>query len=122
VAPAASPDSLASPGPPDASEPDEVAWMASLRSARLTSSPREIVARAREGGRRFPDGKAAPERTATLIHALVDDGRPAEARGEAENMVNLYPDSSWVREIEQFTGAHRHRTLRLDDAGQIESF
>jgi hypothetical protein len=35
-------------------------------------------------------------------------------------MVNGYPDSDWVREIERFTGAHRHRSVRLNDAGVIE--
>ena len=37
-------------------------------------------------------------------------------------MVNHYPDSSWVREIEGFTGAHRHRNIRVNDAGQLEYY
>jgi hypothetical protein len=37
-------------------------------------------------------------------------------------MVNHYPDSDWVREIEGFTGAHRHRNLRLNDAGEVVSY
>jgi hypothetical protein len=46
----------------------------------------------------------------------------SEARGAAERMVNHYPDSDWVREIERFTGAHRHRNVRLNDAGEIEYY
>jgi hypothetical protein len=37
-------------------------------------------------------------------------------------MVNRYPDSAIVREVERFTGAHRHRNLRLRDDGTIESY
>jgi hypothetical protein len=37
-------------------------------------------------------------------------------------MVNHYPDSEWVREVERFTGAHRHRNLRLNDAGEVVSY
>jgi hypothetical protein len=33
--------------------------------------------------------------------------------------VNHYPDSDWVREIERFTGAHRHRNLRITDGGAM---
>ena len=36
--------------------------------------------------------------------------------------VNHYPDSSWVRDIEGFTGAHRHRNIRVNDAGQLEYY
>jgi hypothetical protein len=45
-----------------------------------------------------------------------------EARGEAEKMVNAYPDSAWVREVERFTGAHRHRNVRVNDAGVLEYY
>lgn len=76
---------------------------------------------AREGNRRFPDSSSAPERASILIHALAMEGQASQARGEAEFMVNHYPDSSWVREVEQFSGAHRHRNLSLNDAGQIVS-
>jgi hypothetical protein len=34
-------------------------------------------------------------------------------------MVNHYPDSDWVREVERFTGAHRHRNASVNDAGQL---
>jgi hypothetical protein len=77
---------------------------------------------AREGNRRFPASTAAPERTSILIHALADQGLASEARAEAEDMVNRYPDSSWVREIERFTGAHRHRNIRVNAEGRLEYF
>ena len=56
------------------------------------------------------------------LHALVTQNQLSEGRAEAEYMVNHYPDTSWVREIEGFTGAHRHRNIRLNDAGQLEYY
>lgn len=41
---------------------------------------------------------------------------------EAEGMVNRYPDSRWVREIEEFTGAHRHRNIRVTASGALEYY
>jgi hypothetical protein len=35
-------------------------------------------------------------------------------------MVNHFPDSPWVREVEVFSGAHRHRNLQVNDAGLLE--
>jgi len=97
------------------------ALMGRLRAAQ-NSEPASAVELAREAIRRFPDSSDAPERASILIHALAQLNRSSEARGEAENMVNYYPDSHWVREVEQFTGAHRHRNVRLDDAGRLEYF
>jgi hypothetical protein len=51
---------------------------------------------------------------------LADNEQRSEARGEAETMVNHCRDYDWVREMERFTGAHRHRNVRLSDAGEIE--
>lgn len=107
----------ARPNPSD----DEASLMAELRGVRA-SNPARAVELARAGNQRFPDSPEAPERAAILIHALSDQGQASEARGEAEHMVNHYPDSNWVREIEQFTGAHRHRNLRLNAEGQLESY
>ena len=90
---------------------NEAVLMARLRSAGGSDAALAIVL-ARSGNRRFPDSPEAPERASILIHALASQGLSSEARGEAEYMVNHYPDSSWVREVEQFTGAHRHRNLR----------
>jgi hypothetical protein len=98
---------------------DETRLMARLRAA-AGSDPALAVQLAREGNRRFPDSAAAPERASILIHALAGENLGTEARGEAENMVNHYPDSEWVREIERFTGAHRHRNIRVNDAGTLE--
>ena len=94
--------------------------MARLRSL-AGSNPPLAVELARAGNRRFPDSPDAPERTSILIHALAAQGLSRDARGEAEFAVNHYPDSSWVREIEGFTGAHRHRNLILTDGGVIQA-
>ena len=112
------------PGSPKvvAREPlDEASLMARLGVARETDAALTIALE-RDGNRRFPDSPLAVERASILIHALAGAGRSSEARGEAEDAVNRYPDSSWVREIEQFTGAHRHRNLRRNDAGQLEYY
>ena len=103
---------------PAAAEPDEGQLMARLRAIK-DSDPAAAVPLAREGNRRFPDSADAPERTSILIHALVATDKGSEARGEAEHMVNHYPDSTWVREVERFTGAHRHRSVGVNDAGQL---
>ena len=95
--------------------------MARLRKLAETDSEAAIRL-AREGNRRFPGSADAPERTSILIHALANVGRSMEARGEAEKMVNEAPDSEWVRDIERFTGAHRHRNVRVNDAGVIEYY
>lgn len=99
-------------------ESSEAQLMARLRVIK-DSDPTGAVTLAREGNRRFPDSADAPERTAILIHALVATDKGSEARGEAEQMVNHYPDSTWVREVEHFTGAHRHRAVGVNDAGQV---
>jgi hypothetical protein len=99
----------------------EAQLMLQLRRAK-ESNPAAAVGLARDGNSRFPDSADAPERTSILIHALASQGASSEARGEAESMVNHYPDSEWVREIERFTGAHRHRNIRLNDAGQLEYY
>ena len=100
---------------------DEARLMARLRAV-APGEPALAITLAREGNRRFPDSADAPERTSILIHALAATGQSGPARGEAEAMVNHYPDSTWVREIETFTGAHRHRNVRVNDAGQVEFY
>jgi hypothetical protein len=100
---------------------DEAELMRELRSARGNDAALAVEL-AREGNRRFPASPDAPERTSILIHALSDQGLKSEARGEAEDMVNRYPDSRWVQEIERFTGAHRHRNVRVDDHGRLEFY
>ena len=99
---------------------DEEELMRLLRSAR-DKDPTLAIQLAREGNRRFPGSPDAPERASVLIHALAEQGHSSEARGEAEDMVNRYPDSAWVREVERFTGAHRHRNSRLGPDGELYS-
>ncbi|HTA93638.1 MAG TPA: hypothetical protein VK745_28865 [Polyangiaceae bacterium] len=111
----------AAASPPASSVPtpeSEAALMNELRAFK-DSDPEFAIERAREGNRRFPDSADAPERSSILIHALASAGRASEARGEAEDMINRYPDSEWVREIERFTGAHRHRNVHLNADGQL---
>jgi type IV secretory pathway VirB10-like protein len=99
----------------------EAQLMARLRTIK-DSNAAAAIELARDGNRRFPDSADAPERHSILIHALANAEQRSEARGEAEQMVNHYPDSEWVREIERFTGAHRHRNIRVNDAGELVSY
>lgn len=100
---------------------DDGQSMARLRSV-VDGAPSLVIERARDDNARFPGSPNAPERAAILIHALAREGRASEARGEAEGMVNRYPDSPWVREIEEFTGAHRHRNIRVTASGALEYY
>ena len=106
---------------PPAISTNEALLMATLRGVK-DSAPEQAVRLAREGNRRFTDSSSAPERTSILIHALAAQGASSEARGEAEQMVNHFSDSLWVQEIERFTGAHRHRNVRVNDAGGLEFY
>jgi hypothetical protein len=110
--------SAAASVPTPAAPMSESALMTELRTFK-DSDPEFAIERAREGNQRFPDSADAPERSSILIHALAAAGRSSEARGEAEDMVNHYPDSEWVREIERFTGAHRHRNVHIAANGQL---
>jgi hypothetical protein len=126
------PAAVAQNAPPDASPPsrgveaavarmNESVLMARLRELAATDSAQAIEL-ARAGNKKFPDSPDAPERESILIHALVTQNQLSDARAEAEYMVNHYPDSKWVQQIEGFTGAHRHRNIRLNDAGQLEYY
>lgn len=64
---------------------------------------------------------AALAEVSARIHALAEAGRAAEARSEAEDALNRFPDSEHVRALERFTGAHRHRDLRLRADGEVVS-
>ena len=113
------------PPPPDIvasiAKLDESVVMARVREA-AQSDPELAIQLARAANLRFPDTALAPERHSIIIHALAGQGKGAKARGEAEYAVNHYPDGPWVREIEGFTGAHRHRNLRVNDAGALEPY
>jgi hypothetical protein len=95
--------------------------MARLRTVQVTN-PALAIDLAREGNLRYPESPDAPERASIEIHSLARQGRASEARGAAEGMVNHYPDSSWVQEIEQFTGAHRHRSVQVGAEGEVEFY
>jgi hypothetical protein len=103
-----------------ASKIAEPVLMARLREV-AGSDPALAIQLARAGNRRFPDSPDAPERYSILIHALGAQGQSGSARGEAEYMVNHFQDSTWVREIESLSGAHRHRNIRVTDAGIIQT-
>jgi hypothetical protein len=118
--PGQSPSTTAPPPAGPEAAVNEAVLMARLRSVSGSDFPLAVEL-ARAGNRRFPDSPSAPERTSILIHALAAEGLAREARGEAEAAVNHYPDSSWVQEIERFTGAHRHRNLILTDGGVIQA-
>jgi hypothetical protein len=105
----------------DVAPKDEPSLMAELRSLK-GSNPERAAQLASDGNARFPDSSDAPERASILIHSLVQEGRLTEARRSAEEMVNHYPDSAWVRDVELFTGAHRHRNIRINDAGGFEYY
>jgi hypothetical protein len=130
--PPSGPAAAAQNAPPDAASPppaveaavarmNEAVLMAHLREVARTDSAQAIEI-ARAGNKKFPDSPDAPERTSILIHALITQDKLSDGRAEAEYMVNHYPDSKWVREIEGFTGAHRHRNIRVNDAGQLEYY
>jgi hypothetical protein len=116
-----SPSTTAPPAGSEASAPlSESVLMARLRNVAGSNFPLAVEL-ARAGNGRFPDSPNAPERASILIHALAAEGLARDARGEAEYAVNHYPDSSWVQELERFTGAHRHRNLILTDGGVIQA-
>ena len=130
--PPSAPAAAAQNAAPDAAAPsaaveatvarmNEAVLMAHLREVARTDSAQTIEI-ARAGNKKFPDTPDAPERYSILIHALITQDKLSEGRAEAEYMVNHFPDSSWVRDIEGFTGAHRHRNIRVNDAGQLEYY
>ncbi len=132
AAPPSGPAAAAQNAPPDAAAPapnvesavarmNEAVLMAHLREVARSDSAQAIEI-ARAGNKKFPDSSDAPERTSILIHALITQEKLSQGRAEAEYMVNHFPDSRWVREIEGFTGAHRHRNIRVNDAGQLEYY
>ena len=126
--PAAAAQNTEPPAPPPS--PGVQAAVARKNEAVLMERLREVAKKdsaqaielARAGNKRFPDSADAPERASILIHALITQNQLSEGRAEAEYMVNHYPDSHWVRDIEGFTGAHRHRNIRVNDAGQLEYY
>jgi hypothetical protein len=101
--------------------PSEVSCDSAVETQALrlsTSSARPV----RESVAHRGAGAGSAEDESILIHALAARGASSAARARAEQVVNDYADSPWVREIERFTGAHRHRNVRVNEQGVIESF
>ena len=90
---------------------DEASLMVQLRGL-VDVDPARAYGLAKQGTRLFPNSADAPEMAALAIKSLARQGKRSEARGEAETMVDRYPDSPWAREVEQHTGAHPHRDQR----------
>ena len=85
--------------------------------------PKSSLRTARESVSQPSAGAAAAEARVdsySMHWPLAEHSSAARAR--AEQMVNHYPDSEWVREMERFTGAHRHRNLRVNEQGVLEAF
>lgn len=104
----------ASPPPPEpAVEPslDEATLLAELRPL-VDVAPARAYELAKQGLKQFPNSPNAPEMAALAVKSLARQGKRSEARGEAETMVNQYPDSPWARDVERHTGAHPHRDQR----------
>jgi hypothetical protein len=83
--------------------------MERLRKAQDTDDYVVSYDLAREGLRRFPDSRNAPEMAAMVVKSLARQGKASEARAEAEVMVNKYAGTEWAREVERHTGAHPTR-------------
>lgn len=100
------------PGPvpmPSDTAPDEAGLMDRLRKIE-DGDPTLALQLAREGDARFPSGADAAERAMIVVKSLARQGDVSEARGKAEEMVNVYAGTRWALEVEQHTGAHPHRS------------
>lgn len=95
------------PAKPKLLSEDEL--MERLRKAQDTDDYVTSYDLAREGLRRFPDSRNAPEMAAMVVKSLARQGKASEARAEAEVMVNKYAGTEWAREVERHTGAHPTR-------------
>ncbi|MGD0679120.1 MAG: hypothetical protein ABSC94_27290 [Polyangiaceae bacterium] len=84
---------------------DEASLMLRLRALE-DSDPSQALDLARDGDRRFPNGRDSAERAMIEVKSLAREGRLSEARGAAEVMVNKYPGTHWALEVERHTGAH----------------
>jgi hypothetical protein len=70
--------------------------------------------------RREREGRAWGTREQEAVACGGPKGNPF---GHAVTLeLRSHLDSAWVREIEQFTGAHRHRNIRLTEAGVLEYY
>ena len=86
--------------------------MSELRSLGA-SDPARALSLAREANRRFPNSADAAERSWTICKSLAALGRAAEARVEAQRMVEQYPGTEWANDVR-----HHLLTQPLEDPGQ----
>ncbi|WP_438007631.1 hypothetical protein WME89_02175 [Sorangium sp. So ce321] len=94
------------PGPSGGPAPvDEPSLMARLR-ALGDSDPALALELARQGNQLFPGSSDAAERAAVAVKSLVLQGQMAEARSEAQAMVDRYPHTRWALSIQ------RHMNVR----------
>jgi hypothetical protein len=68
------------------------------------SDPRQALALAEEGQRRFSPGFYGQERETLAISALARLGRRSEAKARARAFVAAYPRSHFVERIREITG------------------
>lgn len=81
---------------------DEASLMTRLRNA----NPATMLALAREGNRRFPGSRAAEEREARAIDALVALDDIGEAHTEAMLFVQHHPNGPFTAHIANLMGVH----------------
>jgi hypothetical protein len=87
------------------SPPTEADLTARLREA-AEAAPEAALELAREGEERFPDGALADERAFWKMRALVNRGRIARARDEAEVFFERHPASPHAERVHRLTGVH----------------
>jgi len=110
--PSTAPPPVARANRPAVSGPSESSLMSELRGIGA-SDPARALSLAREANRRFPNSVDAAERSWTICKSLAALGRGAEARDEAQRMVERYPGTEWANDV------RRHLlTQPLEDPGQ----
>ncbi len=72
----------------------------------VDSNPSQALELAREGEERFPTGAHADERAFLKMRALVNLGRIAPARDEADAFLARHPDSPYAERVYRLTGVH----------------
>ena len=87
------------------SAPTDADLMTQLRALE-GASPLVALRLAREGNARFPNSPDAPERTWHIVKSLTDLGQFAEAREEAQRMLDTYPPSNWTSDIKRHVLSH----------------
>jgi hypothetical protein len=95
----------APPATPVPAHEAEAALTARVR-ALVDADPAAAVSEVDEGARRFPDGARADERSFLKMRALVNLGRIAAARDEAEAFFARHPGSAWGERAYRLTGVH----------------